>query len=72
MLSFTLNLIMKVKWRINAIIAFLCNWVHFLLDYKYFIIQNWILESICLLVLSVEHPELKQIQHKNIAETVIK
>lgn len=52
--------------------AFLYNWVHFLLDYKYFIIQNWILESICLFVLSVEHPEQKQIQHKNIAETVIK
>lgn len=52
--------------------AFLCNWVHFLLGYKYFIIQNLILESICLFVLSVEHPELKQIQHKNIAETVIK
>lgn len=63
---------MKVKWRIIAIMAFLCNWVHFLLGYKYFIIQNLILESICLFVLSVEHPELKQIQYKNIAETVIK
>lgn len=63
---------MKVKWRTIAIMAFLYNWVHFLLDYKYFIIQNWILESICLFVLSVEHPEQKQIQHKNIAETVIK